>query len=163
MLKSGPNFGIHGTSYESARSILASNENWIMAHYLLVGAEEKKYPDKEFYDRLIPSLDVALKFTHLSHPAIILGIERGEYRLKGDSNPGGSMWGAGHSFPIGHDFYKWARIEVCLVEITPEEVLRITNGKSRIPENDLIGRAFYTKGKIMCKMVDKISEAVLRS
>ena len=62
-IKAGPHFGIHGTRRENLSSILESQTSSVSCHYFVVGENEKKLPDNEFYERLGASLDWALKYS----------------------------------------------------------------------------------------------------
>ena len=88
-LKSGPNFGIHGTSHENLRDILNSSDRAVYAHYFGVDANARKIPDIEFYERLWASIDVALchssgyngvirdnRAEFHGDPCLLLGIEK---------------------------------------------------------------------------------------
>lgn len=126
ILKEGPDFGIHGTKFEKAQKILLDGDTWVLAHYFCVGENQKKLPDVEFYEKLWASIGIAYHFsecmdvnkkelTFIRNPCLVLGINRNEDRcsLEDRSLPGASVYGSkGETFPIGHDFYKFAGIEV---------------------------------------------------
>lgn len=92
LLKKGPDFGIHGAKYKNLDAIF--KENWVIpGHYFAVDSEAKSFPDKEFYERLCASVQVAFAFsnpegamkneyyTFKNPPCILLGIDHKNKRL----------------------------------------------------------------------------------
>ncbi len=143
--KQGPCFGIHGATFENAKSIENSRSDWIMAHYFSVGVEEKRLPDGEFYEKLWASIvaaeghstklnvtDREINFRGL--PALILGIEGKRTLVRGaaieaNTGPFMSYYGNKHeTLPIGHDFHKYCGVEIKMVYLD-ENTLASINEK----------------------------------
>ena len=179
-IKAGPHFGIHGTRRENLSSILESQTSSVSCHYFVVGENEKKLPDNEFYERLLASLEVTLRFSSglkitgnmaefTGLPSILLGIAKGYFGRFNNSNPDTSVcsfYGKKRkTFPVEHDFYGIPELlRLVGVVIEEPEIKRINQKLKRYSDGlgvvqwKEISNAYFVQGEIIKSFIGKIHE-----
>ena len=178
-IKAGPHFGIHGTRRENLSSILESQTSSVSCHYFVVGENEKKLPDNEFYERLGASLDWALKYSSgfgitgdmakfTGLPSILLGIAKGDFWIFNNSHPDTSVYsvyGGCRTCPVEHDFYGIPELlRLVGVVIEEPEIKRINQKLKRYSDGlgvallKEISNAYFVQGEIIKSFIGKIHE-----
>jgi hypothetical protein len=115
IIRKGRVICIHGTPYENIESMLKEENYHVIGHFFVIDDFERCIPKKDFYNKLIPTIDIAFSYSrqkakyergkiYIEKPLAIMCVSyKGELELENRRKSSPYSCYFGDSFSVIHD------------------------------------------------------------